>query len=388
MSGSNVSITGSTGILGNTTITGSLRVTSITGSLYGTSSFAITASYTKNVSGGTDGYIPLWKGASALTSSCLYQDDINDTLYSYNLGNPKGLLLDFGNEIYTFGDSTSLMVDNVSGNITSNNNGFQKGLLLDFIGNTYSLGDHIGFQNSTYLKVDDNNQRITIPNGNVGIGTTSPSFRLDVSGSINATSEIFANNLAGIVFNTASVGDVRLRGDNDGTGLDGGDYILKTGLPYYGDVITDNYLANQGTLSGSFARVGIGTISPSYRLELSTDSAAKPSTNTWTITSDSRVKENVKPYTKGLDVISQINPVTYDYNGKAGFEKTKGNIGVIAQDVKDILPESISTYLKKLNEEDKSETELYNFNSHALTYVLINAIKELKAEIDLLKAQK
>ena len=223
--------------------------------------------------------------------------------------------------------------------------------------------------------------------GRVGINVVSPNHTLDVSGSINASSTIYANNLAGVVFNTASLGYVRLIGDNDGTGLDGGDYILRTGLIYYGDIITDNYLAYQGTLSGSFARVGIGTIYPSYRLELSQDSAAKPSTNTWTITSDSRVKENVQPYTKGLDVINQINPVTYDYNGKAGFQKIKGNVGIIAQDVKDLLPESISTYFKKLDETDTAETELYNFNSHALTYVLINAIKELKAEIDLLKSQ-
>ena len=82
-----------------------------------------------------------------------------------------------------------------------------------------------------------------------------------------------------------------------------------------------------------------------------------------------------------------INPVNYDYNGKAGFSAIKNNIGVIAQDVLEILPESISTYKAKLEENDAEDTELYNFNSHALTYILINAIKELKAEIDLLKGE-
>ena len=35
--------------------------------------------------------------------------------------------------------------------------------------------------------------------------------------------------------------------------------------------------------------VGIGTTSPSYQLQLSTDSAAKPTSNTWTIASDARI---------------------------------------------------------------------------------------------------
>ena len=41
------------------------------------------------------------------------------------------------------------------------------------------------------------------------------------------------------------------------------------------------------------ANVGIGTMFPSAQLELSTDSAKKPSTNTWTIASDSRLKTNI-----------------------------------------------------------------------------------------------
>ena len=86
-----------------------------------------------------------------------------------------------------------------------------------------------------------------------------------------------------------------------------------------------------------------------------------------------------------VNAIIQLNPVTYDYNGKAGFSKTTGNIGIIAQDVMGIIPETISTYSKKLNEDDAEETVLYNFDSHAVTFMLINSIKELKAEIESVK---
>ena len=133
--------------------------------------------------------------------------------------------------------------------------------------------------------------------------------------------------------------------------------------------------------------VGIGTTNPTYQLQLSTNSAAKPSSSSWTISSDSRVKENIRDYTTGLEAILKINPKWYDYNGKAGFDKVKDNIGVIAQDMIDIMPETIKTYKAKLNEEDEEDTELYNYDGHAVTFALINAVKELQAQIKELKKQ-
>ena len=176
----------------------------------------------------------------------------------------------------------------------------------------------------------------------------------------------------------------RLQTTGGSSGLGAGKLIFKVGGTETASYIPLTLTTDNSTNGG---RVGIGNISPSYQLQLSADSAAKPSTNTWTISSDIRVKENINPYIKGLETILKINPVTYDYNGKAGFEKIKDNIGIIAQDVLDILPESISTYMVKLNDNDDEESELYNFNSHALTYVLINAIKEQQIQIQNLQEQ-
>jgi hypothetical protein len=141
------------------------------------------------------------------------------------------------------------------------------------------------------------------------------------------------------------------------------------------------------TETGKVGNVGIGMAAPTYKLQLSTDSAAKPSTSTWTISSDSRVKENIRDYTTGLEAILKINPKWYDYNGKAGFEKIKDNIGVIAQDMIKVMPETIKIYKAKLNEEDEEDTELYNYDSHAVTFALINAIKEQQTIIEDLKAR-
>jgi len=120
-------------------------------------------------------------------------------------------------------------------------------------------------------------------------------------------------------------------------------------------------------------------------LQLSTDSAAKPTSALWTIASDERIKENINSYTKGLNELLKINPITYDYNGLGGFKKGKGGVGIIAQEIAEILPDSVSSIKGKLNETDEEEIDILNFNGHELTYILINAVKELKAEIDLLK---
>jgi len=132
--------------------------------------------------------------------------------------------------------------------------------------------------------------------------------------------------------------------------------------------------------------VGIGK-DPDYQLELSTNSAGKPTSNTWEIVSDRRLKANIEPFTDGLDTILQIDPVSYSLNGKAGRPKGEEGISVIAQDVMDVVPYTISTFKEKLEPDDEEETELYSFDSSALTFVLINAVKELKAENDDLRAR-
>jgi hypothetical protein len=129
----------------------------------------------------------------------------------------------------------------------------------------------------------------------------------------------------------------------------------------------------------SAGKVGLG-LSPSYQLQLSTDSAAKPTTSAWTVASDSRFKTNIRPFADGLDILRQIHPVAYELNGKGGLPAGVTGISVIAQDVATLLPYAVGTYRAKLNPEDDSDTELYNFNSGPLTFVMVNAIKDLESQ--------
>jgi hypothetical protein len=129
---------------------------------------------------------------------------------------------------------------------------------------------------------------------------------------------------------------------------------------------------------------GLFSSSSTYSL-VAAQSAAKPGGGSWSAYSDSRVKENIKPYTKGLTELLLVNPVNYEYNGLAGTIKGIEYTGVIAQEIKDIFPETVNTYNAKLNEDDEEKTELYDFNSTALIFALINAVKELSERIVILE---
>ena len=133
------------------------------------------------------------------------------------------------------------------------------------------------------------------------------------------------------------------------------------------------------------SRVGIGVLAPSCQLQLSQNSAGKPTSSSWCIVSDERLKCNIRPYQKGLNEIIQVNTKVFDYNGKAKHPKDKDAVGIIAQEMINVFPETISSFKTKLNEEDEEETELLGYDSHAVTYALINAVKELNTKIETLE---
>lgn len=230
---------------------------------------------------------------------------------------------------------------------------FHLSLDLHDNGNTNLYGEAFSIRKvQSTLNPDGIKTSFTVDNsGHVGIGTSTPNDSLQVAdsggGSLNITRP---------------------------GGWGGG---ITTWDVYAGGTIGTG--SANGLLSATVASTGAfwgGSIS------LYTDSASKPGTNTWSILSDERVKENIRPFTKGLSALVLINPVVYDYNGKAKISKIKDNVGVIAQDIRDIVPEGVSTYLTKLEDSDEEDTELMNFNSHSLTYIMINAIKELNTKIE------
>jgi hypothetical protein len=132
-------------------------------------------------------------------------------------------------------------------------------------------------------------------------------------------------------------------------------------------------------------------VAPAYKLTLNTNSAAKPTSSTWIIASDKRLKKDIKPYKSGLSDILKINPVWFTYNGKAGMPNETG-VGIIAQELKEVAPYMVNEWDYTPTDENTGRpiggTETYlSVDNGAMTYMLINAIKEQQKMIDELKEE-
>ncbi len=93
-----------------------------------------------------------------------------------------------------------------------------------------------------------------------------------------------------------------------------------------------------------------------------------------TATSDARFKDVQGPFNKGLKEILSLKPVLYKWNGKSGMETKGVYAGFLAQDVQKVIPEA--TF--------KNQDGFYSFQDRPVTAALVNAIKELSAQVDAL----
>ncbi len=141
--------------------------------------------------------------------------------------------------------------------------------------------------------------------------------------------------------------------------------------------------------NGSFYDFYAGPIKALYTGGFSIESsgnASKPGGGPWAATSDRRLKQDIRPYADGLKTLLQINPVRFRYNEKSGYDTKPEYVGVIAQEMQDVAPYMVSEVSRKSKEGAAKETYLCVDNS-AMTYMLINAVKEQQAEIESLRSQ-
>jgi hypothetical protein len=172
-------------------------------------------------------------------------------------------------------------------------------------------------------------QMIITNDGNVGIGTTSPSQKLDVNGNVNATTYYGAGT--GLTGTAASltVGDLSCT-DCIGTTEIADSYLLNTG-----DAASGNYTFDTSTLhiDSTNNRVGIGDATPSYTLEVNGNVSAIA----FYYSSDERLKKDVKTIENPIDKIKDLRGVSFKWK-----ENDQKSIGLIAQEVEKIIPELIS----------------------------------------------
>ena len=154
---------------------------------------------------------------------------------------------------------------------------------------------------------------------------------------------------------------------------------------------TDNVLGSVGGVNISLkpkdAEVGLKVIADSG-VELYFDNAKKAETVTGgfnvtgdmtatgnvTAYSDARLKTDIHTINDALGTVGKLRGVTYKW-----LQDGTADIGVIAQEVEEVVPEVVKTQYKL---DINGETEVKSVDYGRLVSILINAVNELKKELD------
>jgi hypothetical protein len=221
--------------------------------------------------------------------------------------------------------------------------------------------------------------------GNVGIGTTSPGESLTIgqntAGNSTAYSlAILRNGTSASPGSWSSTPAIRIE-DVSGDGpssFSSAQALLQINVgrvadadTYSNNALLINCVNDNGsafTVTGK-RRVGIVQNQPAYALDVTGDIRATGDVIAY---SDARVKENVETITDALTKVTSLRGVSYTRNDS---EDKSTKVGVIAQEVLEVLPEVV--------QQDTNGN--YSVAYGNIVGVLIEAIKELKAEINELK---
>ena len=252
--------------------------------------------------------------------------------------------------------------------------------------------------------------------GNVGIGTSSPTVRLNVTGVsvTNAaarslivatdTSSFAAGVGGGITFrakyNTAGdffdAGNIKGIKENatDGnfagalvfsTHVNGGSPTERMRIDSSGNLLvgTTSFAAGQNSksiqpdaiLSSRSTTGGDGHIIFYNPNGVVGQIYTSGSSTTFATSSDYRLKENITPMTGALDVVQQLNPVTYTWkvDGASGQ-------GFIAHELQAVVPDCVVGEKDAVDAEGKPQYQ--GIDTSFLVATLVSAIQELKAIVD------
>jgi hypothetical protein len=211
------------------------------------------------------------------------------------------------------------------------------------------------------LQIADSTKMVIDTSGKIGIGTLTPGGKLDVQNS--------SETISAQIINSSSSGNVY--GVNVlATGAGGTNHYAGR---FQASGATENfaiYADGAGSKSYFSGNVGIGTTSPSSKLHVSGGCI------TGSMCSDIRLKKNIEPLPYGsiLDRVMGLEAVTFEWKDRVDGKR---QIGLIAQDVEEVFPEVVTT-----PDDGTCEKGLLATGVDA---VLVEAIKELKIENELLK---
>jgi Chaperone of endosialidase len=205
--------------------------------------------------------------------------------------------------------------------------------------------------------------------GPMGIGILAPAAPLHIYGPSGAPTGIRIEETTvngGCVINFVSLGTLR----------------AQLGLVGTQDLALVMTSPTKMVITGG--NVGIGTLPTLGILQLGAGTAYMPGGGPWLSSSDRRVKTNISDFTDGLAVALQLEAQWYEYNGLGGMpDDGTRYVGLIAQDVEPVAPYMVGhNDQTKLHPEDAAPTDLLTLNAGALSYILLNAIKEQQTLIE------
>lgn len=267
----------------------------------------------------------------------------------------------------------ALYIDNNT-NPTSSNVSFGAGLLIfDGAIGPYGSG---GSKPAIVMPYDNQIQWYT-----PGItGNLSAAIVSDATGNLNLISSnnaVIVNGYSGISFVTNST--------NQGF-FDVYGNLLIGGMSAY----NFNYTGNGVQIGGSNSSYTIvsskSTTANTNQIAFNNPNGNVGSINTsgsntiYATSSDYRLKENVKPMTNGLETISSLNPVIYNWI----VDKTVGE-GFIAHELQSVIPHAVSGEKDAVNEDGSIKPQGVDYSM--IVVHLVAAIQELEARLAALESK-
>ena len=300
----------------------------------------------------------------------------------YGNANVQGLISSYG--IALFKDTSGI----TASNIDINSNSVQ----YDGTGSIFRVPTNT--VNSSFRFYGSNTEIIRLTgNGMLGIGTASPLASLHVNGtSLFSGQAIVLSNQTNpflLVQNTigTSLMGIASTASVFSTDAAAGDFIIKS--------FTNNKVILQTGNAGAAVSVntnnyvGIGTGNAVYPLDVGVTTRfgllagtgnrslyVDPSGVLTISVSDSNMKQNIQPIEYGLCNILLLNPISFNWNSNIQYKfGPQREIGLIAQEVKEIIPEIVG----------RNIDGIYSLDYSRLVPVLIKAITELNERITYLE---
>ena len=248
-----------------------------------------------------------------------------------------------------------------------------------------------------HFRTTNLNRMVIKAAGNVGIGTTSPSHLLQLSGSGNVALAITSGttNTAIINFGDSSNDDAGIIAyTNDAGGSDhmaftvatsermritaaGNVLFGTTGIPNGTSVYGSGFIPESDDRATLFLATSRSTAAALIIFKNPNGTAGSISTSgsatAFNTSSDYRLKEDLQDFA-GLDMVSKI-PV-YDFKWKTDESRS---YGVMAHELQEVLPDGVTG--------EKDAEEMQGVDYSKIVPILIKSIQELKAEVEDLKSK-